>query len=160
MPLQAAVTLPGICSAAIADVLLQYGADPNCEEDVEELCSCGSGSTCGRESLSSFVVSVRGLTNGRATAGSGSECSRGGGERRGEVLLNGVCTREDGRGLEEEKQEGRRSDSSSGDNGDVVPVAGGNWGSSGFTPLHLVCAMRGADTKLVSSHIIHSYSET
>lgn len=107
-PLQAAVTLPDLHSAAIAEVLLQHGADLSCEEGMGEICSCESGSV------------------------------DGGGLEEEREEEHGVA--------EEGRDPGRDCD------GDVVPVAGDNWGSPGFTPLHLVCAMSSADTKLVSSH--------
>ena len=154
LPLQAAVTLPHAESAAITEILLQYGADPNCEEAEEiETCSC--------KSLSSSAASIYGTTSasGRETASSVSTREEGRrGEvpdRRGEVPdRRGEVPdrRKGGRDMEEEDGKieslDRRSFSTDGEG--VLLIAGDNWGSSGFSPLHLVCAMSGPDTKLVS----------
>ena len=141
LPLQAAVTLPHAESAAITAILLQCGANPNCEEEAEEI------ETCSCESLSSSAASICGPTsaNGRETASSVSTREE---ERRGEV----PDRRKGGRDMEKEdgkiKSLDRRSFSTDGEG--VLFLAGDNWGSSGFSPLHLVCAMSEPDTKLVS----------
>ena len=176
LPLQAAVTLPHAESAAITEILLQCGANPNCEEEAEEI------ETCSCESLSSSAASICGPTSasGRETASSVSTREEGRrgevpdrrgeipdrrGEvpdRRGEVpdsrgevpdRRGEVPDRRKG-GRDMEKEDGkiesldRRSFSTDGEG--VLLIAGDNWGSSGFSPLHLVCAMSGPDTKLVS----------
>ena len=142
LPLQAAVTLPHAESAVITEILLQYGANPNCEEeDPEEI------ETYSCESLSSSVVSIGRPTSAseRETASSTSKKEGGG---RGEVSDR----RKGGRDLEKEdgKVESLERRSFSADGEGVSLVAGDNWGSSGFSPLHLVCAMSGPDTNLVS----------
>jgi len=141
LPLQAAVTLPHAESAAITEILLQCGANPNCEEEAEEI------ETCSCESLSFSGVSICRPTSasGRETASSMSTREEG---RRGKVS----DSRKGGRDLEKEdgkiKSLDRRSFSTDGEG--VLFLAGDNWGSSGFSPLHLVCAMSEPDTKLVS----------
>ena len=139
LALQAAVTLPHAESAAITEILLQCGANPNCEEEAEEI------KTCSCKSLSSSAASIYGPTSasGRETASSVSTREEG---RRGEV----PDRRNGGKDMDDGKIENldRRSFSTDGEG--VLFLAGDNWGSSGFSPLHLVCAMSGPDTKLVS----------
>ena len=190
LPLQAAVTLPYAESAAITEILLQYGADPNCEEEAEEIktCSCKSlsssaasiyrpTSASGRETASSVSTREEGRRGevpdkrGEAPDRRGEVPDRRGevpdrrgeapdrrGEvpdRRGEVpdRRGEVPDRKKG-GRDMEKEDGKiesldgRSFSTDGEG--VLLIAGDNWGSSGFSPLHLVCAMSGPDTKLVS----------
>ena len=142
LPLQAAVTLPHAESAVITKILLQYGANPNCEEEEEEEIE-----TYSCESLSSSVVNIgRPTSTGKRDTASGVPKREGGG--RGEV----PDRRKGERDLEKEdgkiKSLNRTSFSTDGEG--VSLVAGDNWGSPGFSPLHLVCAMSGPDTNLVS----------